>query len=92
MSFHMFTEPDADPADRRANGSWITMTSKSPFEVKDAKELPKYNGRDKLIAWRKRVSNYLYSRCSDMRALLKWVDQQTEPVNDSVLRTGPHDA
>ena len=27
LSFHMFTEPDGDPTDRRANGSWITMTS-----------------------------------------------------------------
>ena len=35
------------------------MTSKTPFDVKDAKELPKYNGREKLVVWRKRVGNYL---------------------------------
>ena len=81
----MYTEPDDDPVDGRAKTSWITMTSKSPFEVKDAKELPKNNGRGKLVAWRKRVGNYLYSRCSDMRALLKWVDQQKEPVTDTAL-------
>ena len=64
------------------------MTSgKTPFDVKDAKELPKYNGRDKLVVWRKRVGNYLYSRCPDMRVLLKWVDQQTEPISNGVVGT-----
>ena len=85
MSFHLYTEPDDDDMAGRGKGPGTVMLSKSPFEVKDAKELPRYNGREKLVAWRKRVGIYLYSRCADMKALLKWVDQQKEPVTDSGL-------
>ena len=59
----------------------LTKASKNPFDTKDAKEnLPRYDGRTKREYWRKMVSYYLYSKCVDMGPLLKWAEQQTEPL------------
>ena len=60
----------------------LTKHSKNPFDTKDAKDnLPRYDGRTKREYWRKMVGYYLYSRCVDMGPLLKWVEQQTEPID-----------
>ena len=72
----------------------ITKLSKSPFDTKAATtELPRYNGREKQAIWRKKVMNYLHSKCSDMAAMLKFAEQSTEVITTAKLaearRSGP---
>ena len=64
----------------------LTKASKNPFDTKDAKEnLPRYNGRDKRVYWRKMVSYYLYSKSVDMGPLLQWAEKQTTPITTASL-------
>ena len=84
MSFHMYS----DIGDPKEDKKFLitSRASKSPFEIKAASELPKYNGREKLPGWRKKVGNYLLSRCCDMDQLLKWAEQQDEQITNEVLK------
>jgi len=59
----------------------LTKGSKNPFDTKDAKDnLPRYDGKVKREFWRKMVGYYLYSKSVDMGPLLKWAEQQVEPI------------
>ena len=62
------------------------MQSKTPFDTKAAaSELPKYDGRDKQVIWRKKVTNYLHGRCSDMADLLQYAEKCTAPITQASL-------
>ena len=62
----------------------ITKASKPLFDTKDAKDnLPRYDGKVEREYWRKMVSYYLYSKSVDMGPLLKWAEQQTEPITNA---------
>ena len=67
-------------------GRWqkeqLTKDSKSPFETKAAKtDLPRYGGeKDKIGLWRRKITYYLHSKCTDMKALLGWAEKRTEPI------------
>ena len=64
----------------------ITKLSRSPFDTKAASaELPRYNGREKQAIWRKKVMNYLHSKCSDMAVMLKFAEQCTEVITPPML-------
>ena len=78
MSFHIYSEPDEYQKDIKK----ITRQSKSPFDSKAGADLPKYNGRDKLMPWRRKVGTDLHSRCCDMNILLRWAEKQTEPITN----------
>ncbi len=41
------------------------------FEVKDAKALPIFNGKEKGSYWHKKVTFYLASKCPEITELLK---------------------
>ena len=50
-------DEDMDEKDRKGKKVYpLTKQSKSPFDSKDAKDLPRYNGKDKLVIWRKKVT------------------------------------
>ena len=55
------------------------------FEVKDAKSLPIFNGREKGAYWHKKISFYLASKCPEIVKILKWVEKQDEPITDQTL-------
>ena len=59
------------------------------FEVKDAKILPSFNGKEKGSYWHKKITFYLASRCPEITAILKWVEKQEDPVTDKSLRSCP---
>ena len=68
----MHSEPDEDEKDERDKGK-LMRHSKSPFETKAAKEdVPRFNGRDKQVGWRKKAKNYLHGRCCDINQLVTW--------------------
>ncbi len=59
------------------------------FEVKDAKSLPSFNGRDKGAYWRKKTTFYLASKCPDIVPVLKWVEKQDDPITEESLKKFP---
>ena len=76
----------SDDGDARTTMKKLTETSKNPFDTKDAKDnLPRYDGKVKREYWRKMVSYYLYSKNVDMGPLLKWAEQQKEPITGMTM-------
>ena len=55
------------------------------FDKKEAKELPRYDGKVGGALWRKKVTNYLVSTCPEIRSLLKWAEQEREPITGGSL-------
>ncbi len=55
------------------------------FDKKEAKELPRYDGKAGGALWRKKVSNYLVSKCPEIRPLLKLAEQEREPITGRSL-------
>ena len=47
--------------------------------------MPRYDGKNKREYWRKMVSYYLYSKSVDMGPLLKWAEQQKEPITTVMM-------
>ena len=59
----------------------LTKFCKSPFETKAAaNEMPRFNGKTGQALWRKKVTIYLHSKHPDMTRLLRWAEQEREPV------------
>ena len=56
------------------------------FDAKHAKELPRYKGDGRGAMWRKKVSNYLITRCPEIRAALSRVERQTAELSLAGVR------
>ena len=71
QGFDIFSDiPVGDYGERGAPRP-LTMQPKPPFDTKAAaSELPRYDGRDKQVIWRKKVTNYVHGRRSDMAGTL----------------------
>ena len=66
----------------RTNHKQLTKFCKSPFETKAAnQELQRFNGKTGREVWRKKVGMYLHSKNPDMMGLLRWAEQQKDPVS-----------
>ena len=42
--------------------------------------MPRFNGKTGQALWRKKVTIYLHSKHPDMTRLLRWAEQEREPV------------
>ena len=64
----------------------LTKYCKSPFETKAAtQELPRFDGKTGRELWKKKVTFYLHSKNPDMTGLLRWAEQEREPVTAKTL-------
>ena len=82
-AYSIFT-PQRGPGAGVTSGRDVS-TFTNLFDKKEAKELPRYDGKSGGSHWRKRVANYLVSRCPEIRSLLKWAEQEREPVSRASL-------
>ena len=64
----------------------LLMDSRSPFDSKDKSDLPRFNGRDKNVLWRKKVTLFLVTKCPDIKPFLKWAEQEREEITPQAMQ------
>ena len=72
-------------APRPGGGSDVTLYSKL-FECKFKDEIPRYDGKKDGVNWRKRVRNFLTSRCPDMAEALNRAERPTGTIHHGSLQ------